>query len=161
MQNRIIGLVLAAFVSTGLFAQKLPDVKVEDASGKTVSTLSMIDGENPFIVTFWASWCKPCQMELAALEEAAPDWNGDFPLRIFAVSVDDSRSIADAKALAAASDWPVTVLFDTKQRLSQAFGISSIPQVFVFDKNGNQVYTHVGYVPGSERKLLKRLKKAK
>lgn len=161
MQNRIIGLVLAAFVSTGLFAQKLPDVKVEDASGKTVSTLSMIDGENPFIVTFWASWCKPCQMELAALEEAAPDWNGDFPLRIFAVSVDDSRSIADAKALAAASEWPVTVLFDTKQRLSQAFGISSIPQVFVFDKNGNQVYTHVGYVPGSEIKLLKRLKKAK
>ena len=161
MRSRIIGLVLATFMTTGLFAQKLPDVKVEDASGKTVSTLSMIDGENPFIVTFWASWCKPCQMELAALEEVAPDWNGDFPLRIFAVSIDDSRSIADAKALAAASDWPVTVLFDNKQRLAQAFGVSSIPQVFIFDKDGNQVYTHVGYVPGSERKLLKRLKKAK
>ena len=161
MRIKLIGLAIAALMTTGLFAQKLPDVKVEDASGKSVSTLSMIDGENPFILTFWASWCKPCQMELAALEEAAPDWSGKFPLRIFAVSIDDSRSISEAKALAAASDWPVTVLFDTKQRLSQAFGISSIPQVFIFDKNGNQVYTHVGYVPGSEKKLFKRLLKAK
>lgn len=161
MRSKIIGLILAAFMATGLFAQKLPDVKVEDASGKTVSTLSMIDGETPFILTFWASWCKPCQMELAALEEVAPDWNGDFPLRIFAVSIDDSRSIADAKALAAASDWPVTVLFDTKERLAQAFGISSIPQVFIFDKDGKQVYTHVGYTPGSEKTLLKKLLKAK
>ena len=159
--NKVISLVIAAFAALSLHAQSLPNVKVEDAAGKSVNTLSMIDGETPFILTFWASWCRPCRMELAALEEAAPDWEGDFPLRIYAVSIDDSRSIADAKSLAATSDWPVTVLFDTKGRLAQAFGISSIPQVFIFDKDGKQVYTHVGYTPGSEKTLLKKLLKAK
>ena len=159
--NKVISIVIAAFAAFSLHAQSLPIVKVEDAAGKSVNTRSMIDGETPFILTFWASWCRPCRMELAALEEAAPDWEGDFPLRIYAVSIDDRRSIADARALAATSDWPVTVLFDTKERLAQAFGISSIPQVFIFDKDGKQVYTHVGYTPGSEKTLLKNLLNAK
>ena len=100
-------------------------------------------------------------MEMAALEEAAPGWKGDFPLRIYAVSVDDSRSISNAKALAASKDWPVTVFFDTKGNLSQAFGISSSPQVFVFDKNGKQIYSHVGFSAGSEITLLEKLLEAK
>lgn len=156
MKSKIL-LILAALVSIGLNAQTLPDVKVEDAAGKAVSTKSLVDGKSPFVVTLWASWCKPCLRELAALEEAAPDWEGKYPLRIYAVSIDDSRSLSSAKALAASNDWPVTVLFDTKQQLKQAFKVSSIPHVFVFDKNGKQVYTHVGFIPGSELDLLQKV----
>ena len=153
MKNSLL-FILAAFVSLSLHAQNIPDVKVEDAAGKAVSTRSLVDGTSPFVITFWASWCKPCQRELAALEEAAPDWAGKYPLRIYAVSVDDSRSIAEAKALAASSDWPVTVLFDTKQAFKQALKVTSIPHVFVYDKNGKLVWNHMGYIPGSEEELL-------
>lgn len=156
MRNRLL-LILAAFVSIGLKAQNIPDVKVEDAAGKAVSVQSMVDGKSPFVVSFWASWCKPCLKELAALEEVAPDWEGKYPLRIYAVSVDDSRSIAEAKAMAASADWPVTVLFDTKQHLKQALKVSSVPHVFVFDKNGKQVWTHTGYIPGAEDELLQKV----
>ncbi|MCR5408858.1 MAG: TlpA family protein disulfide reductase [Bacteroidales bacterium] len=156
MKNRIL-LILAAFVSLSLNAQTLPDVKVEDPAGKAVSTRSLLDGKSPFVITFWASWCKPCQRELAAIEEAAPDWAGKYPLRIYAVSVDDSRSIAEAKALAASSEWPVTVLFDTKQALKQALKVTSIPHVFVYDKNGKLVWNHMGYIPGSEDELLQKV----
>lgn len=149
--------ILAVFFAMGMGAQTLPDLKLEDASGKVVGTHSLIDGKSPFVITFWASWCKPCLRELAALEDAAPDWDGKYPLRIYAVNVDDSRGLSAAKALAASSDWPVTVLFDTKQALKQAFKISSIPQVFVFDKDGKQVWTHMGYVPGAEEALLKKV----
>ena len=156
-----LALILWVLFSAGLYAQKIPDVKVEDAAGKAVGTLSMVDGKTPFVLTFWASWCKPCMRELAALEEVAPDWNGKYPLRIYAVSIDDSRSLSRAKAVAAASDWPVTVLFDTKQHLKQAFSISSIPQVFVFDKDGKRVYSHMGFIPGDEDNLIKVLTETK
>lgn len=156
MQSRILT-VLAAFLAIGLHAQNIPDVKVEDAAGKAVSVQSLVDGKSPFVITFWATWCKPCLKELAALEEVAPDWEGKYPLRIYAVSVDDSRSIAEAKAMAASSDWPVTVLFDTKQHLKQALKVSSVPHVFVFDKNGKQVWTHMGYIPGAEDDLLQKV----
>ena len=156
MRSRLL-LILAAFVSVGLHAQKLPEATLEDASGKAVGVQSMVDGESPFVITFWASWCKPCLRELAALEDAAPDWTGKHPLRIYAVSVDDSRSLAEAKALATSNDWPVTVLFDTKQALKQALKVSSIPHVFVYDKNGKLVWSHMGYIPGSEEELLQKV----
>lgn len=156
MKSRL-AIIVALLFSLSLGAQTLPDLKLEDASGKTVGTLSLIDGKSPFVITFWASWCKPCLRELAALEDAAPDWKGKHPLRIYAVNVDDSRGLSAAKALSASNDWPVTVLFDTKQHLKQAFKISSIPQVFVFDKDGKQVWTHMGYVPGAEETLLQKV----
>lgn len=156
MRIRLL-LIFAAFVSIGLHAQNIPDVMVEDAAGKAVSVQSLVDGKSPFVVSFWATWCKPCLKELAALEEVAPDWEGKYPLRIYAVSVDDSRSIAEAKAMAASADWPVTVLFDTKQHLKQALKVSSVPHVVVFDKNGKQVWTHMGYIPGAEDELLQKV----
>lgn len=161
MLNKWILAALAAFLSLGLSAQNLPDAKLVDASGKAVSTRSLADGKTPFAVTFWASWCKPCQKELAALTEIAPDWEGDFPLRIYAICVDDSRSLSRAKALAASSDWPVTVLYDTNQELMRTLNISSIPHVFVYDKNGKQVFSHTGYLPGDEEALLQKLLEAK
>ena len=152
---------LAAFFTLGLGAQNLPDAKLTDAAGKAVDARTMVDGKTPFVVTFWASWCKPCQKELAALAEIAPDWEGNFPLRIYAVGVDDSRSLSRAKALAASSDWPVTVLYDTNQDMMRTLNISSIPHVFVYDKNGKQVYSHTGYIPGDEEALLQKLLQAK
>ena len=161
MRTKWILAALAAFLTLGLGAQNLPAAKLTDAAGKTVNTSSLSDGKTPFVVTFWASWCKPCQKELAALTEIAPDWEGDFPLRIYAVSVDDSRGLARAKAMAASGGWPATVLYDTNQDLMRALNISSIPHVFVYDKNGKQVYSHVGYIPGDEENLLQEVLKAK
>ena len=161
MRNKWILAALAAFLTLGLSAQNLPDAKLVDAAGKTVDTRSMVDGKTPFVVTFWASWCKPCQKELAALTEIAPDWEGKFPLRIYAIGVDDSRSLSRAKALAASSGWPVTVLYDTNQELMRTLSISSIPHVFVYDKNGKQVFSHTGYIPGDEETRLQKLLETK
>ena len=154
-------LTLALVLGTiGLKAQALPDVKLEALSGAAVQSASLIDHQTPFAISFWASWCKPCQKELDALGDVVPDWDGGFKLRIYAVCVDDARSVSRAKALLESRDWPVTPLFDTNSELRRALNVSSIPHVFVFDKNGKQVFTHVGYVPGDEEQLLEQLKKS-
>lgn len=161
MSKKWLLAALAAFLTLGLGAQSLPEAKLTDAAGKTVNLSSLKDGKTPFAITFWASWCKPCQKELAALAEIAPDWEGNFPLRIYAISVDDSRSVSRAKAMAASSDWPVTVLYDTNQELMRDLNINSIPHAFVYDKNGKQVYSHVGYIPGDEDALLQKVLESK
>ena len=151
---------LLALVFLPMQAQALPDIAIQNADGSTVRTQSFVDGKTPFAVTFWASWCKPCQKELDALSEACPDWDGTFPLRIYAVSVDDSRSLSRAKALFEGQDWPCTGLYDPNSDFARAMNVSSIPHVFVFDKDGKQVYTHVGYIPGDEESLLDEIRKA-
>lgn len=161
MKNKILTLAAAVLaLALSARAQDLPEVALQDAKGGTVMTSSLPDGEHPFVVTFWASWCKPCLKELAALTEIAPDWTGKFPLRIYAVSIDDSRGLSRAKTLAEGSDWPVTVLYDTNGDLRRALNVSSIPHVFVFDKSGSKSFTHVGYIPGDEETLLEQVLKA-
>ena len=159
MHRKILTVVATALVAVGAFAQQIPSVELKDAKGNTVTTASLIDHKAPFAVTFWASWCRPCRQELEALADMAQDWKE--PVRIYAVCVDDARSISRAKALAASSGWPVTVLYDTNSKFAKAMDVSSIPHVFVFDKDGKRIYAHLGYIPGDDENLYKVLIQAK
>lgn len=145
-----------------LNAQNLPDVKIQDKKGKVVSMANWIDNSTPFIVSFWSTTCKPCLKELDVLSENFDDWNDETPFRVYAVSIDDSRSVARAKALAAGSGWDMfEVFYDVNSDFKRAMNVSMVPHVFVFDKNGKQVYSHVGYKPGDEMELLEVLKNLK
>ncbi len=139
-----------------MHAQDLPDIKVQDKKGKVVSTANWIDNSTPFVVSFWSTTCKPCLKELDVLSENFDDWNDDTPFRVYAVSIDDSRSVARAKALAAGSGWDMfEVFYDVNSDFKRAMNVAMVPHVFVFDKNGKLVYTHTGYKPGDEMELIK------
>ncbi|MBR3075012.1 MAG: TlpA family protein disulfide reductase [Bacteroidales bacterium] len=142
-------------------AQSLPSVKLSDVSGKQVTTSSLIDHKTPFVVSLWLTTCKPCLKELEVLSDEACDWDAGFPLRIYAVSLDDSRSLQRAVAMSQGQGWEgIVPLFDSNGYLRRALNVSVVPQVFVYDKEGTQVYTHIGYHPGDESTLLSELRKA-
>ena len=153
----ILLLFVAVFAASG---QQIPAVRLQDASGKAVTTASLIDHKTPFVISIWMTTCKPCLKELDTISEEYPDWDASFPLRIYAVSMDDSRSQKRAVAMAQGRDWEgITPLFDVNADLRRALNVSSVPQVFVYDKEGNLFYTHIGYRPGDEQELLKQVKK--
>ena len=150
-------LCLAALVASG---QQIPSVTLQDGASKPVTTASLADGKTPFVISIWMTTCKPCLKELDTLAEEFPDWDASFPLRIYAVSMDDSRSMKRAVAMAQGRDWDgITALFDVNADLRRALNVSSVPQVFVYDKNGKLFWTHIGYRPGDEQELLAQVKK--
>ncbi len=164
MRKYIYLTVLAVFAFVGVAsAQQFPNVEVENQKGATISTRTLVDGKTPFIVTFWDTTCKPCVKELDALAENMPDWLEEANFRVIAVSVDDSRSSARAKSLAAGRGWTaeLTMLYDKNQNFKRALNVSLTPTVFVFDKTGKMVYTHTGYTPGGEYELFKKVKALK
>ena len=156
-------LLLCLFLwSVGMLssAQQIPAVKLQDAAGKAVQTTSLIDHKTPFVVSIWMTTCKPCLKELDTLAEEILDWDAKFPLRIYAVSMDDSRTLQRAVALAQGREWDgITPLFDPNADLRRALNVSSVPQVFVYDKDGALFYTHIGYRPGDEQELLAQVRK--
>ena len=85
----ILLLFVAVFAASG---QQIPAVQLQDASGKAVTTASLVDHKTPFVISIWMTTCKPCLKELDTISEEYPDWDASFPLRIYAVSMDDSRS---------------------------------------------------------------------
>ena len=67
-----------------------------------------------------------------------------------------TTTLARAKALAAGRGWEMfDVYYDVNSDFKRAMNVSLVPHIFIFDKNGNQIYTHVGYKPGDEVELFK------
>ena len=158
MKKLVVSLLIALSAWTAA-GQPIPPVTLQDVAGKTVTTASLIDHKTPFVVSIWMTTCKPCLKELDTLAEELPDWDGGFPLRIYAVSMDDSRSQKRAVAMAQGRDWEgITALFDVNADLRRALNVSSVPQVFVYDKEGKLFYTHIGYRPGDEQELLNQVR---
>lgn len=158
MKKLVVSLLLV-LAGLSAFAQQIPAVSLQDGAGKVVTTTSLIDHKTPFVISIWMTTCKPCLKELDTLSEEMPDWDGGFPLRIYAVSMDDSRSQKRAVAMAQGRDWEgISALFDVNADLRRALNVSSVPQVFVYDKEGRLFYTHIGYRPGDEQEILKQVR---
>lgn len=159
---RAIILILAIALTAIHATAQIPSVKVENAKGEVVNTSSLVDGKTPFIISFWATTCKPCIQELDVISEDMPDWLEEAAFRVVAVSTDDARFTSKARSLAAGRGWDdFIVLFDKNQEFMRAMNVTLTPQVYVVDKDGKIVYSHTGYTPGSENELLKKIKELK
>ncbi|MFI3288461.1 MAG: TlpA disulfide reductase family protein [Rikenellaceae bacterium] len=157
--KKLLSLILLVFTIYTAGAQKLPSVKVQDHDNKTFNTSSLVDGKTPFIISFWDASCAPCIKEIDTFAECYVDWYDEVPVRIIIVSIDDSRSAARARALVDGRGWSdFTALYDINQDLKRAMNVVLTPQVFVYDKDGNQVYTHTGFTPGSEEDLFDKVR---
>ena len=155
--KRLFLLICALFAVASVSAQQLPDVKVETAEGRMVSVRELHTGK-PMIISYWMITCKSCIQELNAIHENLLDWREEADFDVVAVSIDDVRMKATAKAKAAAWEDFICV-FDGNQDLKRAMNVSLTPQSFVVDAEGNIVYSHTGYTPGSEIELFEQVLK--
>lgn len=159
--KKLMFLMAALFVGVSASAQMLPDVKVENQEGKTISVREVVDG-TPMIISFWSTTCKPCIMELNAINESLYDWLEEVDMKVVAVSVDDARTLSRARAMTQGQGWDdYTCLYDKNQDLKRAMNVSLTPHTFIVDGDGNIVYSHSGYTPGSEQELFEKIKALK
>lgn len=154
IMKKIISILVAAVAAAALCqAQEIsPNAIVKDLSGNSVLMGDVLKND-VVIVSFWATWCKPCQNELDALAEIEDTWADR--LRVVAISIDDARSVARVRSTVKAKMWPYEVYTDENSELAKSLNISSIPFVMIVD-DGKTVYSHTGYTPGSERLLVEK-----
>ena len=159
--KKLMFLMFALVMGFSASAQTLPDVKVENQEGKVVSIREVVDG-TPMIISFWSTTCKPCIMELNAINNNLPDWLEEVDMKVVAVSVDDARTVSRARAMTQGQGWDdFTCLYDKNQDLKRAMNVSLTPHTFIVAGSGNVVYSHSGYTPGSEEELFEKIKALK
>ena len=159
--KKFMFLMLALFVGVSASAQTLPDVKVENQEGKVISIREVVDG-TPMIISFWSTTCKPCIMELNAINDNLLDWLEEVDMKVVAVSVDDARTVSRARAMTKGQGWDDYVcVYDKNQDFKRAMNVSLTPHTFIVDGKGKIVYSHSGYTPGSEQELFEKIKALK
>ncbi|MCU0329739.1 MAG: TlpA family protein disulfide reductase [Candidatus Kapabacteria bacterium] len=136
----------------------LPAVQLRDANGKLINTADLSRDTTPVVVSFWATWCKPCLQELVAYNSLYKEWQEKYGVKIVAVSIDDSRNAQKVPAFIKGRNWLFEVLLDVNQDFKRAMNVNNVPHTFLV-KGGRIVWQHASYAAGDEEDLENEIKK--
>jgi cytochrome c biogenesis protein CcmG, thiol:disulfide interchange protein DsbE len=143
MTRRRLAIALIALAAVAL-------VTIEVATSRTVGTrpapplptevlnsprvsLASLRGK-PALLTFWASWCHPCQQEAPELERFARSLGNRGQL----VGVDWSDDLGGARDFLQRYAWTFPVLRDSGE-VGDEYGLNGLPTTFVLDRRGRIV----------------------
>lgn len=163
MKHFILFLLLGVFacgMALQAQTQSLPAVKLETLKGQAFSTETLSNDGNPIIISFWATWCKPCVEELSAISEQYEDWQAETGVRLVAISIDDARNAARVAPFVNGRSWPFEVLLDKNSEFKRAMNVVNVPHTFLLNGNNEVVYQHTSYAPGDEDELLEKVRAA-
>lgn len=160
-----IALLLISFVGmcqeTAPTAPKstLPSVELKTLDGKKFNIKDLSNNGKPIIISFWATWCKPCVKELTTIAEVYEQWQKETGVKLVAISVDDTRSAAKVGPFVDGKGWDYEVLLDVNGDLKRAMNVNEVPHMFIVNANGEIVWQHTSFAEGGEAEILIILKK--
>ena len=155
--KKLFLIVSLALISLLSFAQ-LPSVTLKTIDGKTVNTAKLSNNGKPFIISFFATWCKPCNRELKAIHEQYEEWQEETGVKVVAISIDQAQNINKVKPLVDGEEWEYEVLLDPNSDFRLAMGVQMIPHVFIIGGDGKVVESRSGYTEGGENHLIEKVR---
>jgi len=151
--------LMLLFVTSILLAQEgenklrgtAPNFELEDMEGN-IYGLNDFLGKGPILISFWATWCKPCIEELKAYNVTFENYKEEG-FTFVAISTDSERSIAKVKPFISSMNYKFPVLLDPNSDVARQYYARVMPYSVMLDKEGNILYSHVGYSRGDELKV--------
>jgi cytochrome c biogenesis protein CcmG, thiol:disulfide interchange protein DsbE len=132
-----------------------PQFRLQDIDKNTVE-LNKVTGKGPVLISFWATWCKPCVEEMAEYTLIYNEYK-EQGFDMLAVSVDNEKTIAKVKPYVKSKQYPFTVLLDTNGEAARKYYVQAVPTTFLLDKEGKIVYQSIGFKKGDEINLKKKI----
>ena len=123
------------------------DVKPADLKGKVV------------LVSLFATWCGPCQKELAEVQSTLwPKYkdNKDFVMLVIGREHTDEQ----LQKYNERKKFTFPLYPDPKREVFSLFAEKSIPRAYLFDKSGKLIYSSVGYTEEEFKKLMETIESA-
>lgn len=125
------------------FPQEAPDFSLKNEKGEEIS-LSTYRGQ-VILLTFWATWCETCMIEMPSLEKLNQRMQGK-PFHMMAVSND--RSWEDIHRFFPKGTSLPILLDSPSLGIAHLYGTAKLPETYIIDKQGN-----IRYYIVSERQI--------
>jgi cytochrome c biogenesis protein CcmG, thiol:disulfide interchange protein DsbE len=157
MRKFTLFIAVACFSLMSMAQNQLPKIDLKTLENTTINTSSFENDGKPIVISFWATWCKPCVKELSTIAEEYEDWQEETGVKIIAISIDNTRNMSKVKPKVNAEMWDYEVYCDPNGDLKRAMGVSSVPHTFLLNGKGEIVWQHKGYVDGDEIELYEQI----
>ncbi|MGD8644848.1 MAG: protein disulfide oxidoreductase [Chromatiales bacterium] len=125
-----------AWTQRDMVAGEAPPIDTVLLDGRPVS-LQAYRGR-PVLVHFWATWCKVCRLEQAAIQAIAEDW----PVLTIALQSGDAMTVQRYLSEHSLS-WDT--IADPDGALAARYGVRGVPSSFVVGPDGGIRYREVGF----------------
>ena len=131
--------------------QQMPAFTIMNDNGTQVPS-SSLKGK-VILVNFFATWCPPCQKELAEVQKMLwPKYkdNKDFKLLV----IGREHTDAELKKYNERKKFSFPLYPDPKREVFSLFGDQTIPRAYLFGKDGKLIHASIGYTKSEFQELM-------
>ncbi|MBR6843840.1 MAG: TlpA family protein disulfide reductase [Bacteroidales bacterium] len=159
--KKILLTAVACLIGMAAMAQgaKMPgNITIKGLDGQSVQSSTIQNDGKPMIISFWATWCKPCNRELDAIKEVYEEWQEETGVKLVAISIDDTKTAARVRPWVDGKDWPFEVYLDQNKDFARAMNVVNVPHTFLINGEGEIVWQHTSYQDGGEEELIEKVR---
>jgi thiol-disulfide isomerase/thioredoxin len=127
---------------------EFPDVTLMTLDGSGTVGIDDFRGR-PVLLSFWASWCGPCRIELPELQRLYTELAGEGFV-LLTVNLDQSPKLAMRFLEQVGISVPVYRMATGQVAL---LGVSGLPTNILFDRQGRAIKIYAGYSPNLSTEL--------
>lgn len=121
-------------------------VFLRDYVGKIRRRESKLAQPQVVILSFWATWCQPCKIEIPLLSALEKEFTGK-PVKIFLVNTQEMADVTEDTVRAAykSRGYSLQCLLDASGRFARNYTVRGLPMIVVIDQDGIVRKVNRGY----------------
>lgn len=135
----------------------LAGLVIDNVKGGSVKFADFV-GKKPIVISFWATFCKPCKAEMPFLQKLHDTYSPQG-LVVVGISLDTPETEAGIRTYVDKNHYTYTQCIDRQSQATDALNPKSVlPFLILVDRNGKIVLTKDGFSVGDQGALEQKVK---